>query len=71
MNDPEKIKRTSNKIIEKMGWLKLTDYNVSERQINNLVRAMENSENENRLVDIVANELDRQFHTPLPKRRKR
>lgn len=59
-NDPEAIKRIKNKIVEKIGYSKLTDYGVSEQHITNLIRAdiRPNEKSEKRIFDDVVCQLD-------------
>lgn len=59
-NNPEAIKRISKKIVEKIGYSKLTDYGVSEQHIANLVRAdiRPDDISEKRILDDVVCQLD-------------
>lgn len=60
-NNPKRIKKISDDIVEKIGWERLTDYNISEREINNLVRAdiRPGDISEEKIIDDVVCQLDR------------
>ena len=73
-NDSKKIKKIKDDVIEKMGWEKLIKYNeFDEGKIQNLVRSTirPSDTSETKIRDDVISELDRQFLTPLPKRKRK
>jgi len=60
-NNPRKIKKISDDVIEKMGWETLTNFGINENTIQNTVRATirPNDTSEMRIFTDVVHQLDR------------
>lgn len=60
-NNPKRIKKVSDDVIEKMGWERLTNFGLDENTIQNTVRATirPNDTSEERIFGDVMSQLDR------------